>query len=84
MWTASGGSIRPDGSFSASATGMYKIFARGRGWKHTDTALVHVVPPQPQVAQIVVAPQPITVETGATRDFTASAFLGEARPCSWA
>ncbi len=37
-------------------TGMYKIFARGRGWKHTDTALVHVVPPQPKVARIVVAP----------------------------
>ncbi|MEO7986277.1 MAG: hypothetical protein ABI766_07060, partial [Gemmatimonadales bacterium] len=80
VWTASGGSIRPDGSFSANATGMYRIFARGRGWKHTDTALVHVVPPQPKVVQIVVAPHPSTVETGATRDFTASAFLGDGSP----
>lgn len=80
VWTASGGSIGPDGSFSASAAGMYRIFARGRGWKHSDTALVHVVPPQPKVVRLVVAPRPITVETGATRVFTASAFLDDGSP----
>ncbi len=75
VWRASGGSINPDGAFLSPEAGTYRIFARGHGWKHTDTAVVIVVIPQPGLARLTVVPKPASVEPGGTRAFSAKGFL---------
>jgi hypothetical protein len=73
-WKANGGTIQPDGSFSSARTGTFKIFARGRGWRRADSAIVIVVAPEPRVGRIVVSPDPATVKVGETIAFTAKAY----------
>jgi hypothetical protein len=75
-WTASGGSISSDGIFSSAVAGTYKVIGRGR-WKHADTSVVVVVPPPVDLVSIAVAPGSTTLDTGATRTFTATGYLSD-------
>src|SRR6266487_5249060 len=51
-WTASGGTIGPDGTFFSATPGTFKVVGRGRGWKLTDTSVVQVVPDQPDLVRL--------------------------------
>ncbi len=74
-WTASGGSIGSDGSFSAAETGEFKVIGKRRrtGNPHDrpDTSVVIVVPPQPSLEGLTVTPETATVGGGLQQLFTA-------------
>ncbi len=74
-WTASGGSIGSDGSFSAAETGEFKVIGKRRrtGNPHDrpDTSVVIVVPPQPSLEALLVTPASATVGAGLQQLFTA-------------
>jgi parallel beta-helix repeat protein len=76
-WTATGGNISPDGAFSASTTGNFRVVGKGKGHNKSDTSTVVVVPPQPTLVGIVVTPDPATVTEGTTVTFTASGTLND-------
>jgi hypothetical protein len=77
LWHASGGSIDADGNFTASAPGTYKVVGRARGRQRPDTSVVVVVPPQPDLAAIYVAPDPVALEPGTSYAFSASGRLAD-------
>jgi hypothetical protein len=72
-WRASGGTILPDGRFSAPATGAFTVIARSRvrGDLHEDTTLVRVVRRQARLASIEVTPGSTSLTPGLTQKFTA-------------
>jgi hypothetical protein len=76
-WKSSGGSITADGVFSATAPGVYKVVGRGHGRHRPDTSTVTVVPPPSDVVGIQVSPGTASLETGASRTFTAMAHLAD-------
>jgi hypothetical protein len=76
-WEANGGTILADGLFSSASVGTFKVIGRGRGHKQTDTSVVVVVPPPPDLVRIAVAPDPVSVDAGGTRTFTATGYLGD-------
>lgn len=76
VWSATGGTITTNGTFSSSLTGTFKIIGRGRGRK-ADTAVVVVVPPAPEVTRLVVAPDATTLQAGVTHAFSATAYLAD-------
>jgi hypothetical protein len=76
-WSTTGGSITANGVFSSATAGTFKVIGRGRGWKHTDTAIVVVVPPTPEIARIEVSPDAVTLDTSASRTFSATAYLAD-------
>lgn len=77
LWQASGGSIDAEGNFTASAPGTYKVVGRTRGRQRPDTSVVVVVPPQPDLAAIQVAPDPVSLDPGAVYTFSASGRLAD-------
>lgn len=79
-WRASGGTMRPNGSFSSPRPGTFRVFGRGRGWKLTDTAVVIVIRPLPGVTRIAIGPHPATIEAGTSYAFSATAFLRNGVP----
>jgi hypothetical protein len=72
-WRASGGTILPDGRFSAAAIGTFTVIARSRvrGDQHEDTTLVHVVRRQAKLASLTVTPDSASLTPGLTQKFTA-------------
>jgi hypothetical protein len=76
-WVASGGTILSDGMFSSAIAGTFKVIGRGRGHKQTDTSVVVVVPPPTDLVRIAVAPDPVAVDAGGTRTFTATGYLSD-------
>jgi hypothetical protein len=80
-WTTSGGTISSDGTFSSSTAGTFKVIGRGR-WKHADTSVVIVVPPATDLVRIAVTPGSTTLDTGATRTFTATGYLSDSSTTS--
>jgi hypothetical protein len=80
-WSATGGSISADGVFSSSLAGTFKIIGRGRGGKHTDTAVVVVVPPA-DVTRLTISPDSTTLPSGASHAFTATAYLSDGTTAS--
>jgi hypothetical protein len=78
-WEASGGSITPTGTFSATTTGTYRIIGRGhsRGRMHRpDTSVVVVVRALPNLKGVEVSPRQASLEAGQKRTFTAMGRLG--------
>jgi hypothetical protein len=73
-WGATGGSIEPDGTFSSSMTGTFKIIGRGRGWRSTDTSVVTVVSPASNLTRIEVKPHAVTLAAGASTTFKAAGY----------
>lgn len=78
-WESSGGTIQRDGTFSASAPGVYKVVGRGHGRQRPDTSIVVVVPPVTNVRAVEISPRVATVSAGATHTFTAVGRLSRAR-----
>jgi len=79
-WASSGGSIDPNGIFTAPAPGTYKIVGRGRRPMRPDTSIVVVVPPILNLSAIKVSPDSATVTAGASHSFTARGRLRGGRP----
>src|SRR5204862_8332268 len=77
IWEASGGSIRSDGTFSSSVAGTFKVVGRGRGRKGVDSSVVVVVPPPTDLVRVAVTPDPVAVNPGVTRTFTATGYLAD-------
>ena len=69
-WEATGGTITPDGTFSAGRTGTYKVIGRSR-FHRPDTSVVIVVPRQPKVERVRISPRTPEVPSGRKRTFTA-------------
>ncbi len=76
-WKSSGGSITADGVFSATAPGTYKVVGRGHGHQRPDTSTVTVVSPPSDVVGIQISPGTASLESGASRTFTAMALLAD-------
>lgn len=80
-WTASGGTILPDGRFSAPATGTFQVFARSRNRQEprVDTAVVEVVRRRPELASIAIAPGTTTLAPGLSQTFLATGYMKDGR-----
>jgi hypothetical protein len=76
-WASTGGVMNPDGTFSSSLAGTFKIVGRGRGWKNSDTSTVTVVPPPTDLTAIVVSPTTSSVTVTKTKTFTATGTLAD-------
>ena len=76
-WTATGGSISPDGDYSASTAGNYRVIGKGKGHNKSDTSIVVVVPSQPTLVKISVSPDPATVAEGSNVTFSARGTLSD-------
>jgi hypothetical protein len=72
-WRTTGGTILPDGRFSAGATGTFKVIGtRLAGIEpQVDTATVVVVRRQPQLAAVEVRPGSASLTPGVAQAFTA-------------
>jgi hypothetical protein len=73
-WSATGGTILPDGRFSAAVSGTYQIIGRTRTRDDVlvvDTSTVTVVRRQLGIAQIEIAPDTATLTPGLSRTFSA-------------
>jgi len=69
-WEATGGTITPDGTFSARRPGTYQVIGRSRIHR-PDTSVVVVVPRQPKVERVRVTPRTPEIVLGRKRTFTA-------------
>lgn len=78
-WTATGGSIGLDGTYSSPTTGDYRVVGKRHGPNRTtsDTATVTVVPPQPTISTVLVSPQPATVTATKQQTFSAVGKLSD-------
>ncbi|HKU63246.1 MAG TPA: hypothetical protein VJQ44_18745 [Gemmatimonadales bacterium] len=76
-WHASGGSIDDDGIFAATTPGTYKVIGKGRGRQKSDTSIVVVVPPQPDIVAVSVSPDTATLGPGGTQTFAAVGVLSD-------
>ena len=73
-WSSTGGTILPDGRFSAAASGTYQIMGRTRTRDDAyvvDTSTVHVIRRQTGVTAIEVTPDTVTLNPRITRTFSA-------------
>jgi hypothetical protein len=78
-WTATGGVIRGDGTYSSSSTGEFKVRGKRKGNPHNvpDTSVVIVVPPQPTLQSIDISPTSASVAAGGQHTFTATGKLSD-------
>jgi hypothetical protein len=76
-WRTTGGTILPDGRFSAAAIGTYKVIGRNRarGEVHGDTSIVVVVRRQPRLASVEVNPVSASLTPGVRQTFNAVGHL---------
>jgi len=72
-WSTSGGTILPDGRFSAAAIGTYAVLGvnRVRGKVQVDTSLVQVVRRNTKLVGVQVTPTSVSLTPGVSRRFTA-------------
>jgi hypothetical protein len=70
-WTATGGTIDAQGSYTPNTTGAFKIVGRRKGNKKNppDTSIVVVVPPQPALVALSLTPKTATVGGGLQQQF---------------
>ncbi len=72
-WTATGGTVNNGGLYTAGTTGgSFAVTATAHGSTMAQSATVTVTSTTPVLATIVVTPDPITVATGGTQQFTAT------------
>jgi hypothetical protein len=76
-WRTSGGTILPDGRFSAAAIGTYTVVGqnRVRGNLQVDTSFVTVVRRNANLVSIEVTPTDVTLSPGVSQTFTAVGHL---------
>jgi hypothetical protein len=72
-WSTSGGTVLPDGRFSAAAIGTYTVagVSRVRGKQQVDTSFVTVVRRNTNLVAIKVSPTSVTLTPGVSQTFTA-------------
>jgi hypothetical protein len=72
-WSTTGGTILPDGRFSAAAIGTYTVVGlnRVRGTIQGDTSVVMVVRRPSALASITVSPASVSLTPGVSQTFTA-------------
>jgi len=72
-WNTSGGTVLPDGRFSAAAIGTYSVVgvSRIRGKQQVDTSFVTVVRRSTNLVAIEVSPTSVTLTPGVPQTFTA-------------
>src|SRR5215213_8489669 len=72
-WNTSGGTVLPDGRFSAAAIGTYAVVgvSRVRGKQQVDTSFVTVVRRSTNLVAIDVSPTSVTLTPGVPQTFTA-------------
>jgi hypothetical protein len=72
-WSTSGGTILPDGRFSAAAIGTYTVIGsnRVRGTKQVDTSLVQVVRRPTNLVAVEITPSNVSLAPGVSQTFTA-------------
>jgi hypothetical protein len=78
-WSASGGTIDPDGLFTPSSTGEFKVHGRRRGPRYSrpDTGTVIVVPPQPAIVELLVSPDNSTIAASGSLQYKAAGRLSD-------
>jgi hypothetical protein len=82
-WSTSGGTILPDGRFSAAMAGEYRVIGRTRTHDDVlilDTSLVKVVRRQNGLASIEVSPDTATLFPRVSRRFAAVGILPNGNP----
>jgi hypothetical protein len=78
VWSATGGTITPDGKFTSTSTGRYRIFAKTGGKRGAvDSAAVNVVMPQPNLVAVLVSPHTATLAPGDSATFKAVGELSD-------
>ena len=70
-WSASGGTISPDGTFSAGMPGRYTLTASSQHGQKTGHGTVVVLAPPVGLSAVVVSPDTATLYTHEQRAFTA-------------
>jgi hypothetical protein len=72
-WRTTGGTILPDGRFSAGAVGSFMVTGTNRTGDevHVDTAIVIVVRRQPHLTKVEVRPGSVSLTPGDSLNFTA-------------
>jgi hypothetical protein len=80
-WSTTGGTILPDGRFSAAAIGNYAVIGRNRarGGVQVDTSFVLVVRRQLKLASVEVTPGSASLTPGVSQTFTAIGRLVNGR-----
>ncbi len=80
-WSSTGGTILPDGRFSATATGTFMVIGRlpQREQDRVDTAMVEVVRRQISLASIRIAPGSTTLAPGLSQTFLVTGYLKDGR-----
>jgi hypothetical protein len=78
-WTASGGSIALDGTYSSPTTGDFRVVGKRHGPTRTtsDTAIVTVVPTQPSVTAVLLSPASSSVMATTQEAFAATGKLSD-------
>ena len=81
QWSATGGTILPDGRFSAAATGTFMVVGRvsQRPLDRVDTAVVEVVRRQVKLISLQIAPGNTTLAPGLSQTFLATGYLDGGR-----
>ena len=77
-WSTTGGTILPDGRFSAASIGSYQVTGRSRtreGTEMVQTSRINVVRRQARVKSVVVTPASTTLNPGVSQTFAASGRL---------
>jgi len=72
-WSTSGGTILPDGRFSAAAIGTYTVVGQNRirGNLQVDTSLVTVVRRNTNLVGVEISPTSVSLTPGVSQTFTA-------------
>ena len=76
-WSASGGTISPDGTFSASAPGTYTLTASSQHGQKTGHGRVVVLAPPVGLSAVVVSPDTATLYTHEQHPFTAAGRMSD-------
>jgi len=79
-WTATGGTIASDGSYTPAATGTFSVIGKRKGnpKNPSDTATVDVVPPQSTLVGVRITPATAMVAGGMQQQFTAVGLQSDA------
>ena len=80
-WSATGGTILPDGRFSAAETGTFMVMGRLPQGENdrVDTATVKVVRRQVKLASVAIAPDSTTLAPGLSQTFLVVGYLKDGR-----
>jgi hypothetical protein len=77
-WSATGGTISPDGHYVAGGTGgNFRVIGAVAGTSIVDTVPVRIVRPAATLAKVVVAPDAVALPAGQVKQFGVSGFWND-------